>query len=57
MPAIVAIVLVVLMCAFIFYMSARPADESDAMSLGIVGQFISFVVPGYDQMSAADQLY
>ena len=55
--AIVSVIAVVAMCGFIFFMSARPAVESDAMSLGIVGQIVGFVVPGYDQMSAADQLY
>ena len=55
--AILSIVAVIAMCGFIFFMSARPADESDAMSLGIVGRIIGFIIPGYDQMSAADQLY
>ena len=45
------------MCVFIFYMSAKPADESDELSYGVVYQIIGFVVPGYDQMPYDDQLY
>jgi len=48
---------VVLFCGFIFYMSAQPADDSDVMSLGIVYRIISFIVPGYADMSYADQVY
>lgn len=48
---------VVAWCAFIFAMSALPADESTELSMGVVWRIIGFIVPGYDQMSAADQLY
>lgn len=57
MPVVASAVAVVALCAFIFYMSARPAVESDDMSLGVVGWFIGLVVPDYDQMSPEDQLY
>ena len=56
-PLIVSAVAVLAMCVFIFYMSARPSDESDALSLGVVWHIVGFIVPGYDQMSSADQLY
>lgn len=52
---ILAAVLVLVMCAFIFYMSAKPAVDSDEISLGVVGQIITFFVPGFGDMSAADQ--
>lgn len=55
--AALSVAAVVAACVLIFLMSAKPADESDALSLGIVGRIIGFIVPGYDQMSAADQLY
>lgn len=54
---VVSAIAVLAMCIFIFYMSARPADESDALSLGVVWHIVGFIVPGYDQMSAADQIY
>ena len=38
-------------------MSAQPADESTELSMGVVWHIIGFIVPGYDQMSPADQLY
>lgn len=44
-------------CVFIFVMSAQPADESTELSMGVVWHIIGFIVPGYDQMSPADQLY
>ena len=53
---IVSACAVVAMCVFIFWMSARSADESGELSMGIVYQVIGFIVPGYDQMAAADQL-
>lgn len=56
-PAAISAIAVLAMCVFIFVMSARPADESDALSLGVVYQIVGFIVPGYDQMSPADQLY
>ena len=51
-----SLVALVLWCAFIFYMSARVAQDSDALSLGFVGRFLHLVVPGFSDMSAADQL-
>ena len=53
----VSIIAVVLMCAFIFMMSDKPADDSDAMSLGLAWHIVSFIVPGYDQLSVAEQLH
>ncbi|WP_165044636.1 VanZ family protein [Adlercreutzia sp. ZJ138] len=50
-------VAVAAMCTFIFLMSAQPADESGALSMGVVSRIIAFVVPGYEQMNAASQLY
>lgn len=55
-PVIVSAMAVFAVCAFIFYMSERPADESDALSLDFVWHIVGFIVPGYDQMSAAEQL-
>ena len=48
---------VLVFCGFIFYMSAQPAEDSDIMSLGIVYRIISFIVPGYENMPYADQVY
>lgn len=45
------------MCAFIFFMSAQPADESSALSMGVVNRIIALVVPGYEQMGLESQLY
>ena len=52
-----SILAVVAWCVFIFVMSAQPADESTELSMGVVWHIIGFIVPGYDQMSPADQLY
>lgn len=54
---IASIVAVVAMCVLIFAMSAQDADESTELSMGVVWHIIGFIVPGYDQMSAADQLH
>ena len=51
-----SLVALALWCAFIFYMSARVAQDSDALSLGFAGRFLHLVVPGFSDMSAADQL-
>ena len=53
---ILSVAALVAWCVFIFYMSAKPAAESDEISLGFIGHFIAFIVPGYDQMSVAQQL-
>ena len=45
------------MCVFIFAMSSAPADESTELSMGFVWQLIELIVPGYDQMPLAEQLY
>lgn len=47
---------VVVMCAFIFFMSSLPADDSTELSMGVVWHIIGFIVPGYDQMTLAEQL-
>ena len=44
------------MCAFVFYMSALPADDSNAISTGVIWRIVGFIVPGYDQLPAAEQL-
>ena len=54
---IVSVLAVVFMCAVIFTLSAQPADDSTELSMGIVWHIIGFIVPGYDQMSPAGQLY
>ncbi len=54
---IISIVAVVLMCGIIFTLSAMPADDSTKLSTGVIWQVVGFLVPGYDQMSAAEQLY
>ena len=54
---IVSIFAVAAMCLVIFSMSAQTADKSTELSMGIVWHIIGFIVPGYDQMSPADQLY
>ena len=51
-----SLVALILWCTFIFYMSARVAQDSDALSLGFAGRFLHLVVPGFSDMSAADQL-
>ena len=53
---VLSAIAVVAMCAFIFFMSAKPAVESDAMSMGIVDRIVRFFVPDFDQMDAATQL-
>ena len=54
---IASVVVLVGWCVFIFVMSSEPANESVGLSMGFVSQIIGLVVPGYDQMSPADQLY
>ena len=53
---IASVIALVGWCVFIFVMSSEPADESIGLSMGFVSQIIGLVVPGYDQMSPADQL-
>lgn len=55
--AIGSVLAVVAWCTFIFVMSSQPADDSTELSMGVVRHIIGFIVPGYDQMSPADQLY
>ena len=57
LPLIVSAVALAAMCALIFNMSAQQASDSASLSLGLAQQLLSIFVPGYDQMSAADQLY
>ena len=52
---IIAAALVLAMCVFIFVMSAKPATESDRLSLGVVDQIISLAVPGYNDMGTTEQ--
>lgn len=52
----VSAVAVLAMCAFIFIMSNTPADESDELSLGLAWHIVSLLVPGYGDMSAAEQM-
>lgn len=52
---ILAAALVIAVCGFIFFMSAKPAVDSDEISLGVVGIIIPFVYPDYFTLSAADQ--
>lgn len=55
MKSKIFLILTILWMGVIFYMSAKPADESSNMSL-IVGRFIAHViVPGFDDMTEADQ--
>lgn len=49
-------VAVLAMCVFIFLMSQAPADESDELSLGLAWHIVSLLVPGYGDMSAAEQM-
>lgn len=56
-PLIISVVAVLAMFVFIFWMSAKPADESDSLSLGLIGRFIGFIVPGYGQMPFDEQMY
>ena len=53
---IISIAAVVFMCAVIFTFSAMPADDSNRLSTGLIWHIVGFIVPGYDQMSAAEQL-
>ena len=46
---------VIAMCIFIFMMSSMPADDSTELSMGVVWHIIGFIVPGYDQMTLAEQ--
>ena len=54
---VVSCTLLVLWCAFIFYMSAQPADDSTAISNEFSFQFLSIVWPDFSTMSPADQQY
>lgn len=47
---------VIAMCVFIFVMSSFDADDSTELSMGVVWHIIGFIVPGYDQMTFAEQL-
>ena len=49
----IAAALVVLMCGFVFYMSAKPALDSDEMSLGIVDVVLPLIVQGFDALDEA----
>lgn len=44
------------MCVFIFVMSDVPAEGSDELSLGVAARIVGLLVPGYDQLSVAEQL-
>ena len=52
---IVSGIAVVAWCAFIFVMSAFPADESTQMSMGFVYQIVQ-LLPGYNDMDPAGQI-
>lgn len=47
---------VVAMCAFVFAMSAMPADDSTELSTGVIWHIVGLIVPGYDQLPGAEQL-
>ncbi len=53
---IVSVAAVVFFCAVIFTFSAMPADDSTELSNGVIWYIVGFIVPGYDQLSAAEQL-
>ena len=53
---IVTTLALVAWCVFIFAMSAKPGDDSDALSLGFLGQLAGLFVPGFGDMSPSDQL-
>ena len=53
----ISVIAAILVCAFIFYMSAKPADESNELSYGVVYQIIGLAMLGYDQMTHDEQLY
>ena len=53
---VVSVAAVIAMCAFIFLMSHEPAEQSDELSLGVAWNIVSILVPGYGDMSSADQL-
>ncbi len=52
---VIALALVLAMCVFIFAMSAKPATDSDRLSLGVVDQIITLVVPGFNDMGTTEQ--
>ena len=56
-PVIISVAAVVFMCAVIFTLSAMPADDSTALSTGVIWHIVGFIVPGYDLMPLASQLY
>lgn len=53
---IISAVALAAFCILIFAMSAQAGDESGEMSLGFADRFASIFVPGYNEMSASDQL-
>ena len=57
LPIAIAVASVAAMCGFVFFMSARPAAESGAMSMEVVRKIINFVVPGFGDLPSADQLH
>lgn len=53
---IISVVAVLAMCVLIFAMSAMPADDSTALSTGVIWHIVGFIVPDYDRLSPAEQL-
>lgn len=51
-----ALIVLALWCVFIFSMSARVADDSDALSLGVAGYLLNLFVPDFGNMSITEQL-
>ena len=51
----VSAVAVVVLCAFIFYMSAQPAVDSDGISIGVADRLARLFVPGFDSLPFEQQ--
>ena len=50
-----SLIALILWCGFIFFMSARVAQDSDALSLGVAGYLLNLVTPGFGDLSPEEQ--
>lgn len=55
-PFAASVALVVAWCAVIAWFSAGTGDESQSLSDGVIATLVSFVQPGFSQMTEAQQL-
>ena len=55
-PFVASVALVVAWCVVIAWFSAGTGDESQSLSDGVIATLVSFVQPGFSQMTEAQQL-